>query len=126
MHLLIILYRYPSLVKDQGRLTQRLAEYALSYAIELESEGREEYLYYLMMIPTERIVEDASTMIAESNLYSKIKWGTLKKYMPSNLFKQLIIATSQKYIFTSENYLEAAINVVQLISDRSGGLELLT
>ena len=64
MHLLIIINRYPSLVKDQERLRQRLADYALSYAIELESEGREEYLYYLMMIPTERIVEDASTMIA--------------------------------------------------------------
>ena len=46
--------------------------------------------------------------------------------MPSHLFEQLIIATSKKYILTSENYLEAAINVVQLISDRSGGLELLT
>ena len=64
MHLLIILNRYPSLVKDQERLGQRLADYALSYAIELESEGREEYLNYLMMIPKERIVEDASTMIA--------------------------------------------------------------
>ena len=34
MHLLIVLQRYPSLVKNREAIEQKLADYALSYAIE--------------------------------------------------------------------------------------------
>ena len=35
MHFLIILQRYPSLIKNKESIEHRLADYAISYAIEL-------------------------------------------------------------------------------------------
>ena len=74
MHLLIVLQRYPSLVRNREDVEQKLADCALAYAIELASQNREEYIYYIMMIPESRLVEDTSTMIAYNQLYSSIKW----------------------------------------------------
>ena len=69
MHLLIFLVRYPTLVKDGRKLEQRLTEFAVSYAIELAGEPNEDFVYYLMVIPEGRIVEEASSVIATNKLY---------------------------------------------------------
>ena len=126
MHLLIVLHRYPSLMNNKPILEQRLTEYATSYALELAGEGREEYVYYILMIPSSRLVEEASSMIATNKLYSDVPWATLQKYLPEDLFMTLMVTTSQKYIISTNNYLEAATNLVELVSARHAGLNLLT
>jgi hypothetical protein len=126
VHLLIALYRYPSLINDHEMVEQKLTELAVSYAIELATEMRSDYVYYILMIPHSRLVEEGSTLIATNNLYSGDSWPILKKYLPGDLFRQLIVSSSQKYIVSTSNFLEAASKVVELVSAKDQGLELLT
>ena len=65
-------------------------------------------------------------MIANNKMFVTLKWKTLQKYLPEQHFKDLIIAASQKYIISTNNYLEAAIVIVEHIFAKDAGLDLLT
>ena len=65
-------------------------------------------------------------MIATSRLYSTFKWKTFKKYLPIDVFSRLLVCASQKFISSTGNYLECAINLVELVDAKADGLDLLT
>ena len=46
--------------------------------------------------------------------------------MPISLFVELVIASSRKYVSSTNNYLEAAVKIENLTKDKAGGLNLLT
>jgi hypothetical protein len=46
----------------------------VSYIVELAEEKREELIYYILVLPEERILEDASSIIAAYKLYLNFNW----------------------------------------------------
>jgi hypothetical protein len=78
MHLLIVLSRYPRLTNNRTLLEQRLTEQAISYATELIHENNPNYIYYLMQIPWDKFIDEASTVIVSGQLYDQADWPLFK------------------------------------------------
>ena len=77
LHFTLILSAYPQLVKPDY-LDNILVERASEMIIELMAERREEYVYYIAMMPEERMISAVSSIIVSSDAIDTFIWRKLR------------------------------------------------
>ena len=70
------------------------------------------FMYYLMEIPVDRLVEAGSVVLVSNNLYPKVEWGVFKEHLPRDVFGRLMHKTTMEYVSNSGKYYECALQVV--------------
>jgi hypothetical protein len=60
------------------------------------------------MIPKDEMVEAASAFLSNQNVFTSVQWPALLKYLSRDDFRSLLMATSQKYVISTGNYLATA------------------
>ena len=125
LHFVLVLSAFPQLAKHveiEKLLIERLTE----AIIELMVEKREEYVYYIALLPQWAVVSKLSSIIVSSDAIDTINWKQLKELLAEDIYNQLVKATVSSYVDIREDYLKAAEKITELTNDPLLVLEYLT
>lgn len=110
LHFLLVLAAYPTLAPPNidRLLLERLAE----TIVELMAKGREEYVYYIALLPPQAVVSEVSSIIVSSDALDSFRWNALKDLLPAPLFTSLAKTTISRFVSVRGDYLKAAEKVL--------------
>lgn len=125
LHFVIVISAFPELVKHV-EIEKLLIEKLTEAIIELMVEKREEYVYYIALLPQWAVVSKLSSIIVSSDAIDTINWKQLKELLAEDIYNQLVKATVSSYVSIREDYLKAAEKITELINDPMLVLDYLT
>lgn len=125
LHFVIVMSAFPELV-NQVEIEKLLIERLIEAIIELMVEKREEYVYYIALLPQWAVAPKLSSIIVSSDAIDSINWQQLKELLPEGIYNQLAKATVASYVSVREDYLKAAEKITELVNDPMLALDYLT
>jgi hypothetical protein len=124
LHFVIVMSAFPELAK-LPHLEKLLVEKLTETIIELMVEKREEYIYYIALLPQQAVVSELSSIIVSSDAVDSIHWKQLRELLPSEVYISLVKATLARFVAIRGDYLKAAEKVTELIGDDAHVLDYL-
>jgi hypothetical protein len=124
LHLLLALSAYPHLINTRS-LEDRLVPRLVEFILELFVEKKEEYPYYVALIPSHRLITEASALIVSSDMAESFNWKCLSGLISDKLYDGLVRATFAQVVNLQGNYLRAAEKLQELLGRNDNSLDYL-
>ena len=107
LHFIIILNAYPHLA-NYPPLQKLLVDKLREAIIELMVQRREEYVYYIALLPTHSIISEVSSIIISSDALDSISWSRLRELLSEDIYLGLVKTTIARFVSIRGDYLRAA------------------
>lgn len=107
LHFLIVLHAYPQLA-NHPHLQKLLVEKLREAIIELIVQRRQEYVYYIALLPAHSLISEVSSIIISSDALDSIGWAQLRELLSEELYLGLVKTTVARFVSIRGDYLRAA------------------
>lgn len=124
LHLLLVLNQYPQLIQ-QPQLEKLLIAKLGEAIIELMVERREEYAYYIALLPAHAVVPEVSSIIISSEALDSINWKLLQELLPAPTYLALVKTTVARLVSVRGDYLRGAEKLMELAHEPLLAMEYL-
>jgi hypothetical protein len=71
-------------------------------------EKREEYVYYIALLPQHALVSEVSSIIVSSDAMDSFQWKSLKELLSDEIYHSLVKITVARFVSVRGDYLKGA------------------